>query len=90
MIACAEGPPDLVLVDGSRWNARLTAWVTTLRAEHQDLRVAIVLSKAATDDEVPTEVGATVLRGGDALASELDAMLVGARERKRVGPLPAA
>ena len=76
------GMPDLVILDGAGWNEAATTWVSSLHERHGTLLVAVVVS--ATDvGGAPTALAAAVLRKGEDLASDLDALLDGYRSRVR-------
>ena len=75
------GIPDLVVLDGAPWNESTTTWVSALHLQHETLRVAVVVSAA---DEMGSEaagLAAAVLRKGEDLATNLDALLDGYRAR---------
>ncbi|MEO8333613.1 MAG: MHYT domain-containing protein [bacterium] len=79
----AGAMPDLVVLDGASWDEPTTTWVADLRRRHETVRVAVVVSSNSEMGKAPQTFGAAVLRKGEGLASELDALLGDCRSRAR-------
>lgn len=75
------GMPDVVVLDGARWNESTTTWISALHREHEALPVAVVVSAANQIGGDPSGMAAAVLRKGEDLATELDALLMAHRSR---------
>jgi signal transduction histidine kinase/CheY-like chemotaxis protein len=72
--------PDLVVLDGARWNEATTTWVSALHEQHATLRVAVVVAEGNETGEA-AGLAAAVLRKGEGLTTDLDALLGAYRGR---------
>lgn len=76
--------PDLVVLDVSRWDTRVSEWVASLREDPKTvrIRVVVVVSDTLIDTFTePLEFGATVLRRDADLTSDLRTIVAELRQQ---------